>query len=179
MRTSMNRAASLSLLVAALMTLGGCDQNKSPAGNPTAVQAAPDPNGPPTDDEIFAIYRAYWTQNVKGASYWSPLPFQDYVQPYAANKYDNGVTQTNAFGKEYSVTVKLTYRALRDVMFRCAQGIVFDVIIYPVGTNVSEPDTYTARAGQFFACNSNYSFTKIDEGWIFHVTPGTSYTIRR
>ena len=111
MRISMNRAVLLSLLVAALMTLGGCDQNKSPAGNPAAVQAAPDPNGPPTDDEIFVIYRAFWTRNVKGASHWSALPFQDYVQPYAANKYDNGVTQTNAFGKEYSVTGTLASRS--------------------------------------------------------------------
>lgn len=159
----------VALMSALICSATGCDK-----------LAALNPNRVPTDDEIFAVYLGYWNQNEDGASRWSRIPFRDYVQPYAAHKADDGITRDDAFGKEYSVTIKFTYRALRDVFYRCGTGLIFHFEIYPIGTDMSQvPGAFTAPAGQLFTCNEAHSFSKIEEGWIFHMTSTLSYTIRR
>jgi hypothetical protein len=138
-------------------------------------------NGPPTDDETLAAFIQCWNENAKPSSFPDTASYPDYLQPVATHLGNDGITQQSAFGTEYSVTISFSYRALRDLQYLCNPADAFSVAIWPAGATFPQDvqGAITARVGDIISCDSGHSYSKIAEGWIFHVNPALSYVIRR
>jgi hypothetical protein len=153
--TSLTSRFAHALLALGLATLAGCGVSK---------------DAPPTDDEIFSVYLAYWNASPGGL---------DLVTPISARKLGDGITQDSPFGKGYSVTVSISFRVDADITYQCSSTWASGIVLGPSGSS-NFPNS--ARAGDTIACPVGQAFSKVEEGWMeFFGLPGLGpkYLIKR
>jgi hypothetical protein len=185
----MTRLAMIAALTVAALALSGCDQKKSepkpapsteatapanaPVGSQSAAVAAPDPNRPPTDAEIFSVFWTYWEQN-------GSRSVGGMVVPIRAEQLNDAVTQDTPYGKQRSVSVRYSFQVTAELTYSCG-GFASAISVMP-GQNVP-PNAYPDRAhvGDTITCVIPASFSKIEEGWTAHIlqNDARSYVIRR
>lgn len=164
--------------VLAVLLLASCDQKKDQprvasapkqpqlAATPTAV-AAPNPNAPPTNEEIFSAFSAYWRAQ-------APPNYQQLLSPIAAQKYNDSVTTDTPFGKGYTVSVAFSWRANANFSYRCDDMWGYDIYVEEgvAGPNVAKP-------GDAISCAKGEAFSKVEEGWVMQMDMMHSYVLRR
>ena len=178
------RFAWLFTIAALSLAVTSCDQKKSDIAAAsatrapqTATPAALDPNRHPTNDEIFAAFMQAWRQYAASSG-----PLYQNVVPISVGQAPDGITQTVYGVKEYSVAIRFMFRVGQPVLYSCTPDSLLAIELhYPNAFALpGTPAAGTqAKAGDVVYCDITRSFTKIDEGWLFHANGVVSYAIRR
>ncbi len=134
---------------------------------------------PPSDDEIYTVVRAYWSEHDPVIAV-SPWPVRGYVTPLGARKMDAGSTTGEGGAATYAVRVMLMYRADENFSYNCTDQ--WDSAIQIQIDPAKPPLSYYTERGRTIACARLFVFQRTQGGWLARfgmVGPRAEYLIKR
>ncbi len=145
------RVFGLACAAAAVLLTAGC---------------GPGSNDPPTDEEIFSVYTAYWREHSPAVAF-SGHNMQAYLTPVGMKKQDAGITEGPDYAAAYSVMTTLTYRANGSFSYNCTNLWESSIQIQLPDPRLA-PFRNQANTGDIISCPHSIGFQKVKEGWLTH-----------